>query len=144
MKKFIIGSLLAMLAINAPTYAQQVTAGRTSTGRIQTIKVGEDGTLAIGGSKVTSTVAGGTITTAGTYQTVLAANAARQGCFIQNTSSATMKFFLGPPGSASDATSLIVVAGGTFSCLGAGGLVLTDQISATATASLATFVVVSQ
>jgi hypothetical protein len=74
----------------------------------------------------TSTPVAGTVTTANTFQSALAAASARKGCAIYNTS------------------SIPIPAGGSFNCGSFQGLVLTDQISITSATAAATFVVVSQ
>ncbi|MFZ2996670.1 hypothetical protein [Sphingobium sp.] len=94
--------------------------------------------------RATSTVSPGTITTANTYQSALAANSARNGCLLQNTSATTLRIFLGAPGSATDASAVQIAAGGSFSCASPGGVILTDQVSVAASTSSATFVIVSQ
>lgn len=74
MKKYIIGFLLAMLAIQTPAVAQQLVGGRTDTGRLQSIKVGEDGTVAVSGG-----AGGGGSTPTGTAGTPNAAVVSVQG-----------------------------------------------------------------
>jgi hypothetical protein len=96
-----------------------------------------------GPAKATSTATNGTITAANSYQSVLAAAPTRNGCLIQNRSTDSLKAFLGAPGSATDATSVSIPAGGSFSC-NSPGLVVTDQISLTGPTTGDAFTVVSQ
>lgn len=92
----------------------------------------------------TSTPVAGSVATANTFQSALAAAPARKGCAIYNTSAAVELVYLGAPGSATAAASIPVPAGGSFNCGSFQGLVLTDQISITSATAAATFVVVSQ
>jgi len=96
-----------------------------------------------GSSSATSATTNGTIATANTYQSILAANASRKGCLIVNNSAATEYVYLGAPGSATLANSIPVPQGGTFSC-NPPGVVLADQISMTSGTVGASFVAVSQ
>lgn len=92
---------------------------------------------------LTSTPTAVTITTAGTFQQVLALNASRANCEIQNTSQDVEYVYLGA-GTAATASSLVLNPGDTFVCAGALG-VATDKIQMTsATVSSATAVVVAQ
>lgn len=92
----------------------------------------------------TSTTTSGTVATANTYQSALAANATRKGCGIYNTSANVELVFLGAPGSATSAMSIPIPAGGSFSCGSFQGLVVTDQISITSATATSSFVVVTQ
>lgn len=94
--------------------------------------------------RAASTTVAGTVAVANTYQSALAANPARKGCAIYNTSANAELVFLGAPGSASAATSIPIPAGGSFNCGSFQGLVITDQISITSATVASTFVVVSQ
>lgn len=95
-------------------------------------------------STATSTPAGVTITTAGTFQSVLASNSSRKGCLIQNTSKDVEYVFLGANGSATTAGSIQVQPGQRFGCREAGPTA-TDNISMTSgLINGATAVVVSQ
>lgn len=78
---------------------------------------------------VISTDASFTVTTGGSYQTVLAANATRKACLFQNPTTATevVTFKAG-----TQATAYTIAPGATFSCATTNGLVLTDAITATA------------
>jgi len=90
----------------------------------------------------TSVPASGTITLGGTFQTLLAANPSRSGCFIQNTSTHTLFIFLGPTASATLTNTIQVAAnGGTFTCASPGGtIVLTDNIAITTSTTADPFV----
>lgn len=108
--------------------------------------VAEDNGLPVVSSAkpVTSTPAAVTITTALTFQSVLASNATRRGCTIQNTSADVEYVFFGANGSAAVATSVQLQPGQTVGCT-VSSIVLTDNISMTsATLAGATAVVVSQ
>lgn len=91
----------------------------------------------------TSTTTSGTVTTANTYQSILAADSARKGCLVQNTSTATELLFIGAPGSATAANSFTLAAGGTFSCA-SGPIIVTDQLSVTSGTTGSPFVVAKQ
>jgi hypothetical protein len=90
----------------------------------------------------TATITNGTITTGNTYQTVLAASATRKGCIIQNRSGSAMRLFIGPVANALDVKALDIIAGEKWNC-SLHGLVLTDEIALTASASGGAFVVVA-
>ena len=91
-----------------------------------------------------SATASGAVAVANTYQSALAANPARKGCAIYNTSANAELIYLGAPGGATAATSIPLPAGGSFNCGSFQGIVLTDQISITSSIVPSTFVVVSQ
>lgn len=95
-------------------------------------------------ARATSTPGGGSVTTGGAYQSALAANPSRLDCLIQNTSTQTLRVFVGAPGSATDASAFQIAPGGTFGCGTGNGFTLTDQISVSAANAGATYVVVSQ
>jgi hypothetical protein len=80
--------------------------------------------------QLTSTPAALTITTAGTFQSVLAANVNRHGCTIQNTSADTEYVFFGANASATTSNALQLSPGASVSCAG-NGVVLTDNVSMT-------------
>lgn len=102
-------------------------------------------TLASDQNAVTSTSTGVTITTALTFQSVLASNSSRKGCLVQNKSTDVEELFIGANGSATVAASLDLQPGQTFSCAASGGKVVTDNLSMTSkTLNGATAVVVSQ
>jgi hypothetical protein len=89
-------------------------------------------------SAVTTTPTGFTITTANTFQSILAANAGRKGCTVQNKNPVggdSESFFFGPNASATVAASLSVAPGGAFTCATGAGGILTDNISVTSIAS---------
>jgi hypothetical protein len=93
--------------------------------------------------RAASTTIAGTIAAANAYQTVLAADALRKGCTIQNKSAATMRLHLGATAAAADARAFDLPAGGTFACNG-DGLVITDEISIASATAGAAFVVARQ
>jgi hypothetical protein len=91
-----------------------------------------------------STVTNGSVATANTFQSALAASSTRNGCLLQNTSANTLLVFLGSAGSATSANSLQIGAGGTLNCRNPGGLIVTDEISVTSTVQGTTFVLAVQ
>lgn len=103
-----------------------------------------DGTAGALPLPVISVTTNGSVTTANTFQSVLAANASRKGCAVYNTSANAELIFLGAPGSAAAARAVPLPAGGAFNCGSFQGIVLTDQISITSATAASTFVVVSQ
>ena len=77
-------------------------------------------------SSVPSTQSAFTVTTGNTFQQVLAANAARTYCFIQNTSTHTAYVYWLATGTASLTNSAQVPAGSAFTCAnGTGGVIRT-------------------
>lgn len=96
-------------------------------------------------SGVTTTSAAGTVTTGGTFQSVLASNTSRKGCVIQNPVAATETLFVffGANGSATTGSSFGLAPGAAISCT-AGLTILTDNVSVTATTTSHAFVVTSQ
>lgn len=82
----------------------------------------------------TSGNASSTITSGGTYQSLWSANAARNGCTVQNNGTHTMYVFFGPIASATHALSVELSAGQSVTCQ-VGGLVLQDQVSIDGTTS---------
>lgn len=92
--------------------------------------------------RATTTRTSGTITTANTFQTVLASNASRLGCSITNTSVNPMTIDVGASPLA--ATARPLPAGATFDCATTGGVVITDLISLTSATATSTFVVWNQ
>lgn len=80
--------------------------------------------------QLTSTEAALTMTTAGTFQSVLAANLARHGCTIQNTSADTEYVYFGANASATTANALQLPPGAAITC-SSNGVVLTDNVSMT-------------
>lgn len=73
---------------------------------------------------------GGTVTTGGTFQTVLPANSSRSGCTVQNTGTHTgyVYWFSGTP---SLTNSLQIPAGGAFYCANSGGFPIKTAIQYT-------------
>jgi hypothetical protein len=90
----------------------------------------------------TATITSGTITTGNTYQTVLAASTARKGCIIQNRSGSAMRLYIGTAAAATDVKAIDIIAGEKFNC-SLHGVVMTDEISLTATSSGGAYVVVA-
>lgn len=90
---------------------------------------------------INETVTGGTITAGGTFQSVLAANAARKGCIIFNTSLNPGKIF---PGATAGAHSFAepIAAGQPFYCHSL-LTVETQNIDYTSTTTNDTFIVVT-
>lgn len=84
----------------------------------------------------------GTITTGNTFQSVLAANTARKGCRITNTSANAMTLDLGASPAA--ATAIPLAAGAAFLCGTGDGFVISDQINLTSGTAGSTFVVWAQ
>jgi hypothetical protein len=76
--------------------------------------------------------ASSTITGTGTFQSLWASNALRNGCTVQNNGSHTMYVFFGPIASATEGLSVELAAGQSVNCQ-FGGLVLQDQVSITGT-----------
>lgn len=103
------------------------------------------GTNAIGSvipNAVTSTNGSTTVVTGNTFQTILASNASRKGCLIQNPSDATETLYVNVKdavGSATKPRSYQLPAGASFSCT-YGGNVITDIINVTAVTSAHAFV----
>lgn len=79
---------------------------------------------------VPSTDASGTVTTGGTYQTILASNTSRKGCTVQNPPTATEVLNI----RVGSTTVFYVPVGGTFKC-NSSGLVVSDTIYGTAATS---------
>lgn len=161
LKSLRVGAMLALaLSTCAPAMAQvpagvkaQAPAGflpgqasfcSTDNGVTWAPCSGSGGGGSGGPTRAGSTVTSGTIASGGAYQSALAASGTRLGCTIQNTGTATLRVFVGAPGSASNATAFAIDPGGAFSCASPGGVVLTDQISVASAAAGAPFVVVSQ
>jgi hypothetical protein len=85
----------------------------------------------------------GTIAVTNTFQSIWAASVATTGrsdCIIQNNGAASMFLYFGPIASATNATSLTLVAGAIFRC-GNNGVIIKDQISITGTATQAFFAI---
>jgi hypothetical protein len=94
--------------------------------------------------RATSTTMNGSVATANTFQSALAASATRKGCAIYNNSANAELIYLGAPGSATAANAIPLPAGGAFNCGSFQGIVITDQISITSATVASTFVVVAQ
>jgi len=77
----------------------------------------------------TSTDASGTVTAGGTYQLVIASNASRKGCLIQNPVSAseTLNVRIGAT------TVYSLAAGAALSCSAGGGVIVSDNVYVTGT-----------
>ena len=84
---------------------------------------------------VTTTVTAPTVTTGGTFQSVLSSNASRNGCLVQNPVAATETLFVyfGTNASASTAKSISLSPGSAVTCAVGGLAVATDNVSVTAT-----------
>jgi len=88
----------------------------------------------------TSVSVSGTIATGGTFQSIMAADANRTGCVIQNTSTHTMNVNFGPTASATTSNTLQVPAGGFFYCsAGQTPVALTDNVAITTSTTGDTF-----
>lgn len=86
----------------------------------------------------------GTVTTGGTFQTLLAPAPSRLGCQIINPTTATeaLYVYIGT-GTATTPKSIPLVPGGVFTC-NFGSIVLTDQISVEATTTSHAFVYMTE
>jgi len=90
----------------------------------------------------TTVMGSGTIGTGGTFQSIMAADANRTGCIINNTSTHIMYVYFGATASATTSNSFQVPAGGFMYC-GAGGnsvVALTDNVAITTSTTSDTFV----
>jgi hypothetical protein len=155
--KFLLLALLAFGSANAAEVTVTVGTANSAAGQIITNPVGSNcsGCVALPISGTITSVAGAstapsnngstTVTTGLTFQTLLAANANRKGCLIQNPTTATeiLWVFVGPTASAIVAKSYTIAAGGTFSCA-TGQIVISDNIAVTATTSGHAFVETDQ
>ena len=143
----IVALVLALAAYPAaaqtvvPTYA--TTTGNTLNAQ-GTVILNADGSLGGFPQAVASITTNGSVTTANTFQSALAASPSRKGCAVYNTSGNTELIFLGAPGSAAAARAIPLPPGGAFNCGSFQGIVLTDQISITSATAASTYVVVSQ
>jgi hypothetical protein len=119
----ILGGLLGLLAVPA---------------------LADPSTGAVNGAGYPSTSAAVTITTHAVFQQLLAANSARKGCFIQNTSADTEYVFIGATASATTAASVKLISGAAMNC--ASGIITPyDNVAITSGATDgATAVVISQ
>lgn len=93
-------------------------------------------------SSRSTTTASSTISVTNTFQSVFAAATGRTGCVVQNTGTNSMYVFFGPIASATIAGSIKLSAGQSVNCA-TGGIVITDQVSITGTAT-ETFYAASQ
>jgi len=145
--RFMIAAIALLVAqpvaaqISAPTYRDTAGQIQGAQGVILLNTDGSNGSLPL---RTTSTTTNGSVATANTFQSALAANSTRRGCAIYNNSTAAELIYLGAPGSATAANAIPLPAGGSFNCGGFQGIVLTDQVSITSATAGATFVVVSQ
>jgi hypothetical protein len=130
------------LALSTPGFAAPNPIGYTAPDGVNAVAVTAASPLPVTPvlAAAASTDASGAVTTGGTYQTVLAANAARKGCLIQNPVTATEVLSV-KVGTMS--APFTVPAGGSFSCAG-GNVVVTDAITATAATAGHAFSAVSQ
>ena len=90
----------------------------------------------------TTIMGSGTIATGNTFQSIMAADANRTGCIIQNTSTHIMYVYFGATASATTSNTFQVPAGGFIYC-GAGGsgvVALTDNVAITTSTTSDTFV----
>ncbi len=88
----------------------------------------------------------GSITTGGTFQTLLASNSSRKGCLIQNPTTASEPLYVSvgiATGSATLAKAFSLAPGASFRCAN-GGLVVTDNIAVTAPTTAHAFAEVDQ
>jgi hypothetical protein len=97
-------------------------------------------TQPIYGQAYAATNDAGTIGTGNTFQTFLASNSSRHGCFIQNTSSHTLYVFVNDGVATKNTANSIQVAasGGTWTC-SVGATVITDEIDITTSTTSDTF-----
>lgn len=124
------------------------TAGTPSANVVSIQGVASGTTVPVTTSSAGATSNNGstTITTGATFQTLLASNAARKGCLIQNPTTATEVLFVSvgiATGSATTAKSYTLNPGGSFSCA-SGNFVITDNIAVTATTTGHAFVETDQ
>lgn len=102
------------------------------------------GTVSTAPAGFTSTSAGATLGSAGTFASVLSASGTRHGCLIQNTSADYEWVFTGTNASAATSKALKLAPLGLFYC-GNNGIVVQDNISvAGAVASGDAYTVISQ
>lgn len=88
-----------------------------------------------------TTQSAGTVTTGGTFQQVLPANASRTSCLIQNTSAHTAYVYWLATGTASLTNAVQVQAGASFSCINPSGAPIRTAIQWTTSTTGDTFVV---
>jgi hypothetical protein len=120
------------LPLGAATAALQTT-GNTSLS-----------TIAANTSRDAATTdASGTVTTANTFQVVFAANTARKGCLIVNSSANPELIGINTTPAPSATNSIPLAAGSKFTC-GSYSVVMDDQISITSGTAASTFVAKQQ
>lgn len=81
--------------------------------------------------------------TATVFSALLAPNAARKGCLIQNVGATLGYVYFGATGSATTSNSFQVAAGQSISC-NSGPIVLTDNVAGTCASSTCGFIISSQ
>lgn len=119
-----------------------IVPGLNSSGQPSNLCVAAQAVINATAMATTSTA--GVIVAANTYQQALAASSSRYGCMIANTSSDTLRVFLGDPTLATDAMAIPIPPGSTFNCASPGGLIVVDQIAVAAPSAGDTFVVLNQ
>ena len=119
----------------APYVAGQIRLNTQDTTGASCIHATVSATVTV--APATTTNASGTIATGGVFQSILASNAARVGCLVQNPTTATepLYVFFGLNASATTAKSISLAAGASVNCAVGGLGVATDNVSATATNS---------
>jgi hypothetical protein len=95
---------------------------------------------------LTTTNVSSTITSGGSFQSVIAALNTRAGCLIENPTTATepLYVYFGANSSATAATSISLAPGGVTSCASGSGGVLTDNVSLEAATTGHAFVAMKQ
>jgi hypothetical protein len=114
---------------NGSSWQQGLTGTQTAAASVA---------VTINPNGVTTTPTGYTVTTANTFQSVLAASATRKGCLLQNTNAGggdVEYVFFGSNASATKGASIQVAPGGAVNCATGSGQVLTDNVSVTSVAS---------
>lgn len=139
---FLIALVWASQGLAQQTFKQCVPITSTATGvavtSCQDVSATNPLPTSVGGASGTaspSTNRSGTVTTGGSFQSVLAASTTRKGCLIENPTTATepLLVYIGTSGaSQATGTSYTLPPGGTFSCA-SGNLVISDAISVSAT-----------
>lgn len=130
---------VVVVSQTGPGYA--VGGGAAGGGGGSNVTTVAGSTTATTPTGATSSDIGGTVTTGGSYQTVLAASATRKGCLIQNPPTATevLSIKVGTM-----TAPFVVPIGNSFSCAAGGGIVVTDGITLTAATTGHAFTGVSQ
>ena len=124
---FALSGLIVALA--SPSLAAQPTTITDPAG-INKATVNASGQLNVANAATTATTtpAAFTISNGAAFQQLLATNASRKACTIQNTSNDIMYVYFGATGSATTANSLQAQPGQTVSC-SANGYALTDNVA---------------